>query len=144
MKRSIRFLKTGLDYDERGILRHLLAERLRKDGKNAFSTRMLRQQLESLEKFKPQEEAYPPVPHRGEAGAARGRPEGPPIGTREDMSVRFHRRRNLRHPCSSSMRSLQRGVQPLTWATPNRYAHPEPTTFLRVQATTLKPSLIDF
>ena len=56
------------------LLRHLLDESLRKDGKNAFSTRMLRQQLESLERFKPQEEAY----HQFHIGARQGPPEDDP------------------------------------------------------------------
>jgi hypothetical protein len=34
------------------LLKHLLAERLAKDGENAFSTRKLRAQLASLQHFK--------------------------------------------------------------------------------------------
>ena len=57
-------------------LRRLLAVSLQKDGENAFSTRMLRQQLHSLERFKPLEQAY----HQFHVGARQGPPEeGDPL-----------------------------------------------------------------
>ena len=43
---------------EREWLNTLLEDSLQRHGENAFSTRMLRQQLASLDRFEPLEKAY--------------------------------------------------------------------------------------
>ena len=70
------------------LLRYLLAESLQKDGENAFSVRMLRQQLASLERFKPLEKAYHQFHIRARQGPPEDHPkypEGHPANYREDM-----------------------------------------------------------